>query len=52
LWKIQIDFKENEFVFNQVDELQKTVEVLTEQKQTTTDRLSKIQSENTDLKSR
>ncbi|CAF1039798.1 unnamed protein product [Adineta ricciae] len=35
-----------------VDELQKTVEVLTEQKATTTDRLSKIQSENSDLKSR
>ena len=35
-----------------VDELQKTVEVLTGQKQKTTDRLAKIQSENSDLKSR
>ncbi|CAF0904730.1 unnamed protein product [Adineta steineri] len=35
-----------------VDELQKTVEVLTEQKETTVDRLAKIQSENTDLKTR
>ena len=38
--------------FIQVEELQKTVETLTEQKKTTTDRLSKIQSENSDLKSR
>ena len=36
----------------QVDELQKTVETLTEQKEKTTERLAKIQSENTDLKSR
>ncbi|CAF3348556.1 unnamed protein product, partial [Rotaria socialis] len=35
-----------------VEELQKTVENLTVQKQTTTDRLSRIQSENTDLKKR
>ncbi|CAF4845876.1 unnamed protein product, partial [Rotaria sp. Silwood1] len=35
-----------------VDELQKTVEDLTVQKQTTTDRLTKIQYENTDLKKR
>lgn len=32
--------------------MQKTVELLTEQKQKTTDRLAKIQSENSDLKSR
>lgn len=35
-----------------VDELQKTVETLNQQKQSTTERLSKIQTENTDLKSR
>ncbi|CAF3760049.1 unnamed protein product [Rotaria sordida] len=35
-----------------VDELQKKLDTLSEQKQTTTDRLAKIQSENTDLKSR
>jgi hypothetical protein len=35
-----------------VEDLQKTVEVLNEQKRTTTDRLAKIQSENTDLRSR
>lgn len=45
---------ENEhfFSFFQVEELQKTVETLNQQKQSTTERLSKIQSENTDLKSR
>ncbi|CAF3599334.1 unnamed protein product [Rotaria sp. Silwood1] len=35
-----------------VDELQKRLETLTDQKQTTTERLAKIQSENSDLKSR
>ncbi|CAF1118133.1 unnamed protein product [Rotaria sordida] len=35
-----------------VDELHKTVDDLTKQKQTTTDRLAKIQNENTDLKNR
>ncbi|CAF4750787.1 unnamed protein product, partial [Rotaria sp. Silwood2] len=35
-----------------VDELQKRLETLSDQKQTTTERLAKIQSENTDLKSR
>jgi len=35
-----------------VDELQKTVETLTEQKLKTSDRLAKIQSENSDLRSR
>ncbi|UJR15224.1 hypothetical protein I4U23_002183 [Adineta vaga] len=35
-----------------VEELQKTVEILTEQKVATTDRLAKIQSENSDLKIR
>ncbi|UJR31450.1 hypothetical protein I4U23_018943 [Adineta vaga] len=35
-----------------VDELQKTVDTLADQKQKTTERLSKIQSENTDLRSR
>jgi hypothetical protein len=35
-----------------VEELQKTVDTLNQQKQSTTERLSKIQSENTDLKSR
>jgi len=35
-----------------VEELQKTVDTLSEQKQATTERISKIQSENTDLKSR
>ena len=36
----------------QVEELQKTVDTLSDQKRNTTERLSKIQSENTDLKSR
>jgi predicted nucleic acid-binding Zn-ribbon protein len=35
-----------------VEELQKTVDTLSQQKQSTIERLSKIQSENTDLKSR
>ena len=51
--KLFFDWKEsNRLCSFQVEELQKTVDTLSDQKRNTTERLSKIQSENTDLKSR